>query len=109
AVFLLLAAVAAIGVGLLGRQGGSVVPLIIGVLFGAFGALHARCGIGLWRLKSYGRTIQLVYSWIGVIGFPLGTLISTLILVYLYKPGVKVLFAEKPVSQLTPEESAQLA
>ena len=33
------------------------------------------CAIGLWNLKSYGRTIQLVLSFIGLLGIPFGTVI----------------------------------
>lgn len=58
-----------------------------------FGALYLACGIGLWKLKSYGRTIQMVLSFIGLLGFPVGTAINGLILWYLFKPEVKGSFA----------------
>jgi type II secretory pathway pseudopilin PulG len=86
-----------------------------GILMGAgafyvlLGLLSIVCGVGLWNLKSYGRTIQLVYSFIGLLGIPLGTIISALILVYLYKPGVKVLFSETPPSQLSAADIAEVA
>jgi len=67
------------------------------------------CGHGLWRLKNYGRIIQLVFSWIGLLGFPLGTIISILILIYLNKPEIKILFSGKTPQQLTNEESQILA
>jgi type II secretory pathway pseudopilin PulG len=66
------------------------------------------CAIGLWNLKSYGRTLQLVYSFIGLLGIPVGTIISALILVYLFKPGVKVLFSETPPSQLSAADIAEV-
>ena len=71
--------------------------------------LNFFCGYGLWKLKRYGRTLQLVFSWIGLIGFPLGTIISILILVYLYRPQIKVLFSEKPPASLTAEEAKLLS
>jgi len=80
-----------------------------GAFYALFGLLSIICGIGLWNLKSYGRTIQLVYSFIGLLGIPIGTLISALILVYLFKPGVKVLFSETPPSQLSAADIAEVA
>lgn len=80
-----------------------------GAFYAVFGILSIVCGIGLWNLKSYGRTIQLVYSFIGLLGIPVGTVISALILVYLYKPGVKVLFSETPPSQLSAADMAEVA
>ncbi|MGH9390027.1 MAG: hypothetical protein ACRD1Z_10455, partial [Vicinamibacteria bacterium] len=80
----------------------------VGAFYALFGALSIVCAIGLWNLKSYGRTIQLVYSFIGLLGIPIGTLISALILVYLFKPGVKVLFSETPPSQLSAADIAEV-
>jgi hypothetical protein len=64
------------------------------------------CGIGLWKLKPYGRWMQLVFSCIGLLGVPVGTIISIVILIYLNKPGVKLLFSDRPVESMTPEEQA---
>lgn len=82
---------------------------VIGFLIATLALLQLRCGLGLWDLKPYGRTLQLVLAWIGLLGFPVGTLVSILILVYLRKPGVKALFSGKPAAELTPEELAQVA
>jgi len=70
-------------------------PVLMGVAAGmaAVSALYLICGYGLWTLKSYGRTITLVLSFIGLLGFPIGTVISALILFYMFKPEVKALFA----------------
>lgn len=80
--------------------------LALGALFAVFGALQAACGFGLWNLRSWGRILLMVLAGIGLLGIPLGTVISILILVYMSKPGVKVLFSEKPPSRLTPAEIA---
>jgi type II secretory pathway pseudopilin PulG len=95
---------------LLSEGGAGERGLVIGVsaFYAVFGLLSIVCGIGLWNLKSYGRTIQLVYSFIGLLGIPVGTLISALILVYLYKPGVKVLFSETPPAQLSAADIAEV-
>ncbi len=62
------------------------------------------CGRGLWNLESYGRSIQIAFSILGLLGFPFGTVISVLILVYLFKPEVRILFSGRMIHQLsTPE------
>ena len=83
--------------------------LMMGVIYGGLGALYLAAGIGLWQLKNYGRILQIGMSCVGLLGFPCGTLISVLILIYLLKPGIKVLFSGRSVEELTPEESAQLS
>jgi len=92
-----------------GRNGGQPLGMLLGGVFGALGVAELVCGIGLLKLKSYGRTLQLVFSWIGLLGFPIGTLISVLILIYLNKPGIKVLFSGRPASQLTADDWAHVA
>jgi len=74
----------------------------------SIGVVQYRCGVGLWNLRRYGWTLQRVLAALGLLAFPLGTLISILILVYLNTPGVKLLFSERPVSELTPAEYGQL-
>ena len=81
----------------------------MGAAYAVFGLVSIVCGIGLWTLQGYGRTIQLVYSFIGLLGFPIGTLISGLILAYLFKPGVKVLFSGVPPGRLSAADRAEVA
>jgi hypothetical protein len=86
-------------------------PFSLGVL-GALlllGVIQVTCGIGLWKLKPYGRMIQIILSCIGLLGFPVGTIISILILIYLGKPGAKLLFSDRPVESMTPDEQALVA
>jgi type IV pilus assembly protein PilA len=83
--------------------------IIFVALIGGFGLLQLACGIGLLKLKPYGRILQLVFAFIGLLGFPIGTVISILILIYMFKPGIKVLFSGKPASALTPVEVAHVA
>lgn len=90
-------------------RGGPRAIVLVGLILGGVGFLQVLCGLGLWGLKSYGRTLQLVFGWIGLIAFPIGTVISILILVYFFKPGVKALFSGKPASELTAEELTQIA
>ena len=105
----LLAALGAMAATFLGSSRGQGAETVLGVLLvGALGAAQLFCGIGLLKLKPHGRTLQLVFAWIGLIGIPIGTIISILILVYLYKPGIKALFSGKELSEFTAEELAQV-
>ncbi len=109
AFLLMLVALFSVGAGLFSNTIEAGTLLLAGVLWGSVVALQLVCGIGLWKLKGYGRTILLVFSWIGLVGFPIGTVISILILAYLSKPGIKILFTGKQASQFTAEEAAQVA
>ena len=95
--------------GALATDSGQVAALLGGLVLGGLGATQLACGIGLWTLKPYGRTLQLVFAWIGLIGIPFGTIISILVLVYFFKPGIKALFSGKPAADLTADELAQIA
>ncbi len=71
-------------------------PLLMAVIAGVsllLGVVYVVCGVGLWKMKSYGRTLQLVGSFLGLLGFPIGTVISGFIIWYLFKPEVKAQFA----------------
>lgn len=81
----------------------------LGGIYLLLGGGQLAAGIGLWTLKPWGRTLQIVFSVIGLIAVPIGTIISALILYYLFRPGVKVLFSGKQASQLTPDERAALS
>ena len=107
--FCLLAAFAILTLGPLGSETPEAPEAIIGAMFGAVGLTQLMCGIGLWTLKPYGRILQMVLAWIGLLGIPVGTIISILILVYMFKPGIKTLFSGRPAQDLTPQELAQVA
>jgi type IV pilus assembly protein PilA len=100
--------------GLIGLFAGSPAdrdPVTVGVL-GALlllGVIQVTCGIGLWTLKPYGRMIQIILSCIGLLFIPVGTVVSIVILIYLNKPGIKLLFSNRAVESMTPDEQAQVA
>lgn len=83
--------------------------VVVGAIALLVGTLNLVCGIGLWKLKPYGRILQIGFAGLGLLGIPIGTIISILILVYMFKPGVRVLFSGRPTSTLTPAELAELA
>jgi hypothetical protein len=49
-------------------------------------------GWGLLGLKSWARTLLLVLAIIGLLGFPIGTIINAIILWYIFQPEVKTAF-----------------
>ena len=44
------------------------------------------------------------WAWLGLLGFPIGTMTSIPILIYLYRPQIKTVFAGKALDQLSSEE-----
>jgi Tfp pilus assembly major pilin PilA len=71
--------------------------------------LAAWCAYGLWTLSPSGRVLQIALSLIGlVVGFPIGSIVSILILIYMFQPGVRLLFSRRPVASLTREEGEQM-
>ena len=89
-------------------EGGAVFT-VLAALSLAVSIACAACAYGLWTLKSYGRVIQIVLSFIGIIlHFPVGSVISILILVYLFTPGIRILFSERAPESLSTEEAGLL-
>lgn len=82
----------------------NAVPLPAAFICLVMGAVSFFAGMGLWKLESYGRTLQIILSCFGLLGIPFGTLISILILIYLNKPGVQVLFSGKSERELTADD-----
>lgn len=82
---------------------------LIAALSLAFAAYQFICGYGLFRLRQYGRVMEIISAIVGLLAFPIGTLISIAILLYLNKPGVKVLFLGKTPDELSPAEIEQLS
>ena len=70
------------------------------------GAASLATGIGLWKMRDWGRTLQIVLACIGLLAIPMGTIISILLLVYFTRPHVKILFSGNRRDQLTPDETA---
>jgi len=66
---------------------------IVGEVLIVIGILDIVIGWGLWNLKRWARTFAIVLAVIGLIGFPIGTVISIVTLWYLFKPEIKACFA----------------
>ena len=84
-------------------EGGVVAALVGGVIF-LFGALHAVTAIGLFMLRGFGRVCQMIQSGVGLLAIPLGTIVSALILYYLTRPGMALLFSGRPPAAMTLDE-----
>ncbi|MBI2213969.1 MAG: zinc-ribbon domain-containing protein [Acidobacteria bacterium] len=80
----------------------------IGII-GLIGLVLLLAGSGLLLMKEFGRLTQLGLAVLGLIGFPLGTIISVLILYYLTRPGVRILFSERRIEELSSDEVAEVA
>jgi type II secretory pathway pseudopilin PulG len=87
---------------------GRLFSLAMSAVYLLLGVAHVAAGIGLLKLRNWGRILQIVLSCIGLLGIPCGTLISIFILVYLLKPGIAILFSGR-TDELTPEEAAEVA
>jgi type II secretory pathway pseudopilin PulG len=95
------------GLVILGAKGQDVAPMLaVAVVFLVLALLQLATGIGLWGLRAWGRTLQIVLAIFGLLGIPCGTIASAFILYYMFKPGVRILFSERSPRQLTPEELA---
>jgi len=66
---------------------------IVGGALIVIGILDIVIGWGLWSLRKWARTAAIVLAVVGLISFPIGTIISIIILWYLFKPEIKACFA----------------
>ena len=83
---------------------GRIVMVVVGGLLVLVGAFHATTATGLFLLKGYGRICQMIQSGVGLLAIPIGTIVSALILYYLTRPGVALLFSGRPPAAMTPDE-----
>ena len=98
------------GAGAAGAGLGAFIGAIVGVVFLVMSAVQFTCGIGLWKLKEWGRMLTIVLSAIGaVLAFfnllhfhPITMFfvliriaVSVLIIWYLSQPQVRAAFAPR--------------
>jgi len=69
-----------------------------------FAILHIVCGIGLLKLRPWGRVLQIILAFIGLLAIPLGTIIAILILVYMFRPNIVLLFSGRKPEEFTSAE-----
>jgi type II secretory pathway pseudopilin PulG len=108
--FALLGAAFIVIAGLAGGQGtGEDIALMVGLggLYALVGGVYVAAGVGLLQMKGWARILQIVLACLGILSC--GIILSILMLVYLFKPGVKVLFSGKTAEELTPQEASDVA
>jgi hypothetical protein len=73
--------------------GVSLGALLIGALFaGGGGLLSVVVGFGLLKLQNWARWAAIVLAILGLPGFPVGTVIGILILIYLLGDEARIAF-----------------
>lgn len=75
---------------------GRVPMAAFGLLALLFAGLQAACGLGLLWLKPWARVLQIVMAVLSICN-----VISILVLIYLLRPGVKLLFSGRPPQQMS--------
>ena len=64
----------------------------VGAVVLIIGLIDFAVAYGLWNLRPWARTVAIIFAIIGLLGFPIGTIISIIILWYLFKPEIKEAF-----------------
>src|SRR5262245_40373151 len=78
---------------------------IIVFVFASPALLALVCAHGLWTLRRHGRWLQVGFSLLGlVVGFPIGSIFSAIVLWEFLRPGTGILFSGRPLSSLGREE-----
>ena len=91
--FGLVACLAAIVGGLTGSED-TIAGVVGGLVLGAFCALQLWVGLGLRKLQPAVRIPAVVLSCVGLVGFPIGTLLSAYFLYLLLSAKGKLVFSE---------------
>ena len=98
---------AAVAIGLSLADGPQTTAAIVFLLIAVvLGLLAFAAGVGLFQMREFGRKVQIGLAVVGLLGVPVGTIISALILYYLTRPGIRVLFSGKSAARLTSAEAA---
>ncbi len=98
AILYILAGVMWIGMGaFFGIVGLDFLPALGAICFAVpaiLGVLYLVIAIGLWTGQNWARMVAIIFAVIGLLGFPIGTIISIIILILLFKDNVKAYFKE---------------
>lgn len=72
-----------------------------------FGLLYLGIAYGLWTGQNWARMVAIVFAVIGLIGFPIVTIISIIMLIFLFKDEVKAYFKEGTQQQPSQQQGWQ--
>lgn len=75
---------------------------------GTGGVLLLLTTAGIWRLRPFGIWLQRLIAWTGLLAVPFGTLFSLVVLAYLARPGVRLLYSGRSPRSLSTAERAQV-
>jgi len=75
---------------------GLVLATLGAICSGVLGIIAFALGWGLWTLQPWAWTGAIIFAIIGLINFPIGTIISIIILIYLFRPEIKAAFRHGP-------------
>lgn len=72
------------------------------------GGLLLLAAVGLWAVQPFGRALQRLVSVLWLPLFPFGTLLGFVSLIYLNRPGVRLLFSGRGAPSLSADEAKAL-
>ncbi len=62
------------------------------IVFGIIALFYFIVGFGLLKGQNWARVVAIILAILGLVNFPIGTIISIIILIYLFKADVKAYF-----------------
>jgi hypothetical protein len=83
---------------------GRLILAAVGVFCLFVALVQLVAGIGLLRLANIGRILQIALAGIMLLNLPFGTVVGVLLLIYLLKPGAKVLFSGRSAQELSAQD-----
>lgn len=86
--------------------GGEVdgLPTVLALLPATITASAIACGYGLWKLRPWGRTLQIVLAVLSLALVPVGTIIGVIVLYVMFTKPVKLLFSGRDAGTFSSEE-----
>jgi type IV pilus assembly protein PilA len=101
---------AAVGTGVLalGPHAEPLPILLLSAVFVVLGLVLGAAGVGLLRLQPFGRSLQIGLSVLGLLAIPVGTIISAVVLYYLFRPGIAHIFSGRAPHELSAAEMAEV-
>jgi hypothetical protein len=70
----------------------SDVGLCVWIVFIVIALIYFLIALGLLKGMGWARIVAIIFAIIGLLNIPIGTIISIIILIYLFKPEVKAWF-----------------
>ena len=67
--------------------------IVCWAIFGILALFYFVIGFGLLKGQGWARIVAIIFAIIGLLNVPIGTIISIIILLYLFKPDVKAYFS----------------